>query len=559
MIEQNSVATKYGEYLRKSTDDKEKQVLSLGSQRDVLDRLKKTYQLAIVETIEEKMSAKRPGRPGFAGLIKLIKAGKIDGIVTWAPHRLSRNSVDIGEIINLFDTGQLKEIVTESHTFRNNPMDIFMLGFHCLQAKFENDNKALDVKGGMEKCAKLGIYPGCPPLGYLPDKTGIKGARRRDIDPINFPIVRKVWDLMLMGTHTPYQVFSKAVDEWGLRTRTGKKPSKSTTYKIFHNPFYYGEFEFPKKSGIWYKSNHQPMITKDEFDRVQKMMRKPDNARPIRNYFAFGGCSLHCSECGCAITGMAKTKKQQNGNIHHYVYYGCTKRRGVCKQMPVTEKRITANTQRILSNIQMPQSIHDFMMDWVRRENGKQFEGVHAQNAANKRACELVRKKIDGLIDMRAAGLLTDDEFQTRRSEMDKEKDRLQQLINDVGKNVENWLYTADKLFTFAEFAVIRFKNAPPEHQRGILLSLGWNLAIKDGQLDLTRESWIEPVKRIAKRVNEHLLTLEPLAPLDFKAEIEKFLNSSLMCSLLHDVRNFFINDPIGGHFPIVYKWRKET
>jgi len=557
MIKQPITAIKYGEYLRKSTDDKEKQVLSLGSQRDVLDRLKKTYQLTIVETIEEKMSAKRPGRPGFAQLIKQIKSGKINGIVTWAPHRLSRNSVDIGEIINLFDTGILKEIVTESHTYRNNPMDIFMLGFHCLQAKFENDNKAIDVKGGMERCAKLGIYPGCPPLGYLPDKAGIKGARKRDIDPINFPIIRKMWDFMLAGTHTPYQIFTMAVDNWGLRTRTGKKPSQSTTYKIFHNPFYHGEFEFPKKSGVWYKGLHKPMITKAEFDRVQAMMRKPDNPRPIRNYFAFGGCTLHCGECGCAITGMAKTKKQQNGNIHHYVYYGCTKRRGACKQMPVTERQITANTEKILSDIQMPSSIHNFMREWARRENDKQYASVYAQQEANKKAHELIQKKIDGLIDMRSTGLITDDEFQSRRSQLDEENGRIQQLINNTDKNTETWLGTSDNLFTFAEQAVKRFKNATPEHQRGILLSLGWNLAITEKQLDLTRESWIEPVKQIAKGVNEHLSASEPLSSLSFKAELEKFLNSTLMCSLLQDVRNFFITNPTETYFSITDKLDK--
>src|SRR6202035_3058271 len=110
-----------------------------------------------------------------------------------------------------------------------------------------------------------------------------------------------------------------------------------------------------------YTGKHQPMITKQEFDRVQRMMRKLDNPRPFRNYFTFGGCTLHCSDCGCAITGMAKTKRQQNGNIHHYIYYGCTKRRGVCRQMPVTETQLTANIEKILSEIQMPQSIHDFM------------------------------------------------------------------------------------------------------------------------------------------------------------------------------------------------------
>jgi PRTRC genetic system protein B len=149
MKNENNTTIRYAEYLRKSTDDKEKQVLSLSSQRDVLDRLKHSHKLNIFETIEEKKSAKRPGRPGFNTLIKQIKTGNINGIVTWAPHRLSKNSVDNGELISLFDTGHLKEVVTENYVYRNTPMDIFMLGFQGLQAKFENDNKALDVKGGM--------------------------------------------------------------------------------------------------------------------------------------------------------------------------------------------------------------------------------------------------------------------------------------------------------------------------------------------------------------------------------------------------------------------------
>jgi site-specific DNA recombinase len=555
MTNDNNKAARYGEYLRKSTDDKEKQVLSLGSQRDVIDRLKRAHNLIVIETIEEKMSAKRPGRPGFASLIKLIKTGNIDGVITWAPHRLSRNSVDIGEIIHLFDTGLLKEIVTESHTYRNNPMDIFMLGFHCLQAKFENDNKAIDVKGGMARCAKLGIYPGCPPLGYLPDKAGIKGARKRNIDPVNFPIVRKMWDLMLAGTHTPYQVLSKAIKEWGFRTRTGRIPSKSTTYKIFHNPCYYGDYEYPKRSGVWHKGIHQPMITRKEFERVQKMMRKPDNARPISKYFAYGGCTLHCGECGGVLSGMEKIKKQKNGNVHRYVYYGCTKRRDICKQMPVKEIDITVNTKEILSHIQIPTSLHDLMMDWVREENNKQFEGIYAQNDANKKTYEMTLKRIDGLIDMGASGLITDMEFQERRAEIDKEKDRLLTLIKDTEENVATWLDTADRMLTFVEFAAVRFDNAPPELQRGILLSLGWNLPVKDRRLDLTSENWIVPIKRIAKRLQEQMPPLEPLLPIECKGKIEKLLKSPYMCSLLQDVRNFFIKNHDRTWFPVVDEW----
>jgi len=417
-------------------------------------------------------------------------------------------------------------------------MDIFMLGFHCLQAKFENDNKALDVKGGMERCAKIGIYPGCPPLGYLPDKGGIKGARKRDVDPVNFPLVRKMWDLMLAGTHTPNQILMKATDEWGLRTRNGNRLAKSMIYKIFHNPFYYGEFEFPVGSGAWYKGIHKTMITKAEFDQVQMLIRKPNNPRPIHHYFAFGGCSLHCSECGCAVTGMAKTKRQKNGNVHHYMYYGCTKRRGSCTQMPVTEKALSENILQILSDIHIPAVLHSLVMEWVRRENDTQFKGIRAQQDANKKAHDTLQKKMAGLIDMRASDLITDNEFQERREQIMIETGELLRLVNTAEKNINGWLNTAERLFSFTEISIEHFKSGIPEIQRGILRDLGWNLSIKEKQLDLTRENWIEPVMQISKRIKKVFPPSEPVLSPYYKDEIENLLNSKIMCSLLQDVRN---------------------
>ena len=514
MKKEITYATKYVAYLRKSTDDKEKQVLSLESQKDIIERLSKANNLNIIETIEEKMSAKRPGRPGFGKMIKLIKDKKVDGIVTWSPHRLSRNATDMGEIINHFDSNQLREIVTESHTYQNNPMDLFMLSFQGAQAKFENDNKALDVKGGMEKCARLGIYPSCPPLGYLTDKGGIKGARKRDADPINFPIIRRMWDLLLSGTHTPAQIFNKATEEWGLRSRNGFKLSKSMFYHMINNPFYHGEFEWPRNSGNWYKGAHKPMITKEEFEKVQQMIGKTGRARPIKHYPAYGGCVLHCSECGCAITGYKKVKHQQNGNVHTYHYYFCGKHKSnvVCKQKQLSEEVLEQQIEKILGAINIPEGIHQFMMEWVKSENEKQFEDIYAQNEANKQAYGAILRKIDGFIDMRASGLIDDIQYQERTAEAKKEEARLMLLIKDTDQNVTNWIDTADKMFTFTELAVKRFKEGSPELKRGILVSLGWNLSIKDKQLDLSRENWIQPIKLIAKTLQAELSMFEPLS-----------------------------------------------
>lgn len=559
MTNEQTSATRYSEYLRKSTDDKEKQVLSLSSQRDVIDRLKKNGNLLIVETVEEKMSAKRPGRPGFSRLIKLVKERKIDGIVTWAPHRLSRNSVDIGEIINLFDTGYLKEIVTESHTYRNNPMDIFMLGFHCLQAKFENDNKALDVQGGMRKCAELGIYPSCPPLGYLPDKGGIKGARKREIDPVKFPLVRKMWDYMLGGQHTPRQILAIVTDDLGLRGRTGKKLSLSMVYHMFNNPFYYGEYEWPRYSGNWQKGIHWPIVTKQEFERVQRLMGKTGRARPIKHYFPYGGCSLHCSTCGCAISGCNKAKFQRNGNVHKYQYYFCSKHKpGVaCNEMPVSGKMLDAQIAELLRSIEIPHYLHDFLMGLIRAENDKQF-APNAQNELHKKAYGVALQKKNGLIDMRASGLIDDDQFKAKSSELTAEEQRLKSLINETDGASIGWIDTADRLFTFSEQAIRYFQNSTPETKRGILVSLGWNLSIKDRKLDLSSVNWIVAIKAIAELLREQSATFEPNLAIENKAIIENLSNNSVLCSLLQDLRTAFLETPSRTWFPIVDQWKNE-
>jgi len=87
-----------------------------------------------------------------------------------------------------------------------------------------------------------------------------------------------MWELMLRGIYTPPKILEIANNKWGFRTRQGKVLSRSSIYRIFTNPFYSGWFEYPKGSGNWYKGKHEPMITQEEYDRVQKEFWRLRNA-----------------------------------------------------------------------------------------------------------------------------------------------------------------------------------------------------------------------------------------------------------------------------------------
>ncbi len=112
---------KYIAYCRKSTDEPDKQILSIEGQLDELKEFAKREKLNIVGYITESKTAKKPGRAKFAEVLKLIEQEKANGILSWHPDRLARNSIDGGQIIYLLDTGKLKDLKFPTFWFDNTP------------------------------------------------------------------------------------------------------------------------------------------------------------------------------------------------------------------------------------------------------------------------------------------------------------------------------------------------------------------------------------------------------------------------------------------------------
>ncbi len=112
------VKVKYCLYARKSTESEERQVLSIDSQVKEMLQLAEREDLEIVAMKRESHSAKETGqRPIFNEIVEEIKDEKYNGILTWAPDRISRNAGDLGKIVDLMDAGKLLEIRTYGQKF----------------------------------------------------------------------------------------------------------------------------------------------------------------------------------------------------------------------------------------------------------------------------------------------------------------------------------------------------------------------------------------------------------------------------------------------------------
>jgi DNA invertase Pin-like site-specific DNA recombinase len=350
--EQGPVKVVYCLYARKSTESEEQQVLSIESQVKEMLKIAERDGLEIADIRRESHSAKDSGqRPVFVELLKDIREGKFNGVLTWAPDRLSRNAGDLGSLVDLMDQKLLVNIRTFSQTFSNSPSEKFMLMIMCSQAKLENDNKSENVKRGLRTRCEMGLRPGVAPTGYFNEKR-LDRKCQVIVDPERAPLIKQMFEKVAYEQWTGRHIYHWLRHDLDFKTKTGKYISLGNIYLILRATFYYGVFEYPEGSGNWYTGVHTPLISKDLYDKVQTQLIRSEIKKKNRE-FAFARL-IACGLCGSSMCASEKFKQQKNGNVHRYIYYGCS--RGLdktCKAGYIKEEEILRQLIEIVDTLDM--------------------------------------------------------------------------------------------------------------------------------------------------------------------------------------------------------------
>ncbi|PIX81268.1 MAG: hypothetical protein COZ34_04185, partial [Candidatus Pacebacteria bacterium CG_4_10_14_3_um_filter_34_15] len=139
---------KYFLYARKSTDEDDRQVLSIEAQVTELHEFARKENLEVIKEFVESKTAKAPGRPIFNSMIKEIESLGNVGILAWHPDRLARNSIDGGKIIYLVDKEQITSLKFPTFWFDSTPQGKFMLNIAFGQSKYYIDNLSENIKRG---------------------------------------------------------------------------------------------------------------------------------------------------------------------------------------------------------------------------------------------------------------------------------------------------------------------------------------------------------------------------------------------------------------------------
>ena len=407
---------RYFLYARKSTDEPDRQILSIEAQLAELRDYAQKNGLPVVREFIESKTAKEPGREIFNDMVAQMEQGAAQGIVAWHPDRLARNSIDGGRLIYLVDTGKITALKFPTFWFDPTPQGKFMLSIAFGQSKYYVDNLSENVHRGLRQKLRNGTWPGRAPLGYVNDLETKTIAP--DKDRVEF--VRKTFELYASGNYSLAEL-RRVMNGAGLIGGRQRGALSISNYQyVLQNPIYYGLMRF---RGELYEGNHKPLITKALFDKCQEMFKRKSKPQAKKGKtmkpFVYRG-AFRCASCGCFIT----TETQKGHNYLH-----CTKRKQPCSEPFVREEEVDKQVRGLLKGVSFPPALAAEALHNINKEESEaaQAGARAAQNLRDKLV--ILTDQLGQLLDLVLQGTIDQSEYVVKKAQLVNEKKEIENKL----------------------------------------------------------------------------------------------------------------------------------
>ena len=362
--------------------------------------------------VEQGESAKFADRTQLLELVDFCRRNKggVDTLLVWKLDRFARNVADHYSI----KTTLLKygvRVVSVTEPIDSDPSGKLMEGVLATVAQFDNDVRAMRTVQGMKRRLQEGILPWGPPYGY---KSPVKPGEKKNLpdvpDQPAFSLLQRAWKLFATGAYTQAEM-GRIMQSWGLASAQGGSFGPQSLYQLFTNPYYKGILVDPW-DGREYEGKHTPMVTKEEFARVQEVIRQRNRSLPHqkdRSEFPLRGFA-RCDGCLHPVTGAFS-----RGHGGRYPYYLCQKKScskyGKSHPAGYVHEEFEALLDSVAPQPDILARIGDVLSEEVREYQAE----LTARRSNRKVRAERLERELQEAIRMRAQGLITDKEFTRHR------------------------------------------------------------------------------------------------------------------------------------------------
>ena len=333
-----------------------------------------------------------------------------------------------------------------------------MLNISFGQSKYFVDNLSENVARGMRQKIRRGDWPGWAPIGYLNDPV----SRKVVPAPTKGDLVKKLFETYATGDFT-VQSLIKLTFNWGLTNKRGDPLVKDTIYRTFTNPFYFGLLRY---KGELFQGTHEPLISKELFDKTQDVLARRGKPRKNTNIpFPLLGF-MGCLACGSMITA-----ERQKG--HHY--YRCTRKKGKCTEPYVREESLAQQMAYAISSVSLPQDAYEYLTNAVEEEAKASTQPLLAEKALGDRKIKEAQAKLDRLLDAHLEGLVDKQEYQAKKDVLLSSQVTLRERRAQLESGALSWLEPARAFLKAARDASPLSASGDLVSQKNFLQKVGSN------------------------------------------------------------------------------------
>lgn len=463
-------------YCRVSTDNEE-QLNSYQSQLKYYDEKingKSEWQFAGIYADEAITGTLDFKRTEFMRMIADSMAGKIDMILTKSISRFARNTLDTLKYVRMLREKNIAILFEEENLNTTTGAGELMLTILSAMAQQESENISSHVLLGLKMKKDRGEligYNGCYGYNYNIETKEIT------INEDEANIVRYMFERYVEGIGS--SSIAKELTAKGIKTpKGGTKWCESTIRGILKNEKYIGDVLMGKTFTIdpishkrlsnlgevdkhYYKGHHEPIISKELFDRVQEIRTKRagnrETGRRNDNYskkYSFSS-KLYCAFCGSLLT-----RRNWNANRScEKAVWQCIKRakqgKEECPHCKAIAEEIIEDCfvqgYRILCNDN--RKIIETFLEKI--ENILKEHTTETLVSKLEKDKEKINKKLNNLLELNLEGKINKEQYTLKFDELDTELIKINSKIENLLKETNRTESIKNRLNKFKSL----FKN----------------------------------------------------------------------------------------------------
>ena len=299
-------------------------------------------------------------------------------------------------------------------------------------------------------------------IDYLDQGKGLP----KTPDPVQAPLVKHAFELYATGERS-LPALVEQMYELGLRNKQGKKVTQNGLATMLHNPFYMGLIRL-RSTGEMFAGQHQPIISRELFNRVQAVFNGKAVEKQHRHLFLFRK-QLRCAICEATLIG-----ERQKGHI----YYRCQAKG--CPQKTIREELVEDAFTGVLQKLRF----NEFENSYFRTEIKKLYENAQSNKETQAKTLQLqlegLKTRLSKLADAYIDGVLDQDTYLEKKNCLVVEEQALRERLNEVESGEGRVLQRVEEVLELANNAYLSYKLAIFAERRELVKTITSNLLVEN-------------------------------------------------------------------------------